>query len=101
MANYVPHHTKKKQILEWKERALVRLISNGAPADKLLAAAEDVRDGRVRVLRAQRATIAPEGAARIRFDRIDEQIRQILDTPLASILAEFGRPIDDDNDAPQ
>ena len=50
MTNYIAHHTKKKQILARKEAVLHRLIDSDSPPDKLIAAAEDVRDARIRDL---------------------------------------------------
>ncbi len=96
MTNYIPHYTKKKQILGRKESALKRLISSGAPSGKLIAAAEDVRDARIRVLRAQRATVVPKDDAHMIYERIDRRIRSILEVPIESILAEFGCAVGDD-----
>jgi hypothetical protein len=95
MANYVAHYTKKKQILGRKELALRRLIDCGAAADKLMNAAAEVRDARVRVLRARRATIVPKDDAHVQYAKIDAQIEAVLDTSLPSILAEFGWKIQD------
>ncbi len=90
MTNYIPHYTKKKQILARKEEALRRLISSRAPQDKLLGAAEVVRDARIRVLRAQRSTIVPKDDAQQAYDRIDARIQRIENTPIDAILLEFG-----------
>ena len=90
MTNYIPHYTKKKQILARKEEALRRLISSRASKDKLLAAAELVRDARIRALRAQRATLVPKDDAQEVYDKIDAQIQRIENTPLDAILLEFG-----------
>lgn len=97
MTNYIPHYTKKKQILGRKESTLKRLISSNASSDKLVAAAEDVRDARVRVLRAHRATVVPKDDAQTLYDKIDRRIKSILETPIKSILAEFGCEIGDDS----
>ena len=90
MTNYIPHYTKKKQILARKELALERLIAGDAAPDKLVSATEDVRDARVRVLRAQRATIVPKDDAYLQYEKIDARIQSILETPVTAILAEFG-----------
>ena len=63
MANYIAHHTKKKRILARKEADLLRLINSHRPADKLIAAAEVVRDARIRVLKVRRSIIVPGGDA--------------------------------------
>ena len=60
MTNYIAHYTKK-QILARKEADLRRLIDSRADFTKPIEAAEDVRDARVRVVRAHRATIVPPG----------------------------------------
>ena len=90
MSNYIPHYTKKKQVLARKELALERLIARGEPRQKVVAAAEEVRDARIRVLRARRATIVPRGDADTQFQKLDDRIQQLLSTSLDSILAEFG-----------
>ena len=97
MTNYIPHYTKKKQVLARKELALKRLIDRRTAPDKLLAAAEEVRVARVRVLRAQSATIVPKDDADTQFAKIDNKIQAILDTSLPDILSDFGCSIDDDN----
>jgi hypothetical protein len=94
MSNYVPHYTKKLQILARKEQHLRRLIGSGATPRRLIAAAEVVRASRVRALRAKRATIIPKGDAVERFARIDAKIQGALGTPISAILVEFGYPSD-------
>ncbi|MFT4556974.1 MAG: hypothetical protein ACI8P0_002577 [Planctomycetaceae bacterium] len=89
MSNYVPHYTKKKMILERKEANLRRLVEAKAPVGKLTEAAEHVRQSRVRVVRAERATIVPTGD-RTLYDRIDARIQTLADTPVELILDEFG-----------
>lgn len=93
--NYIPHYTKKKQILVRSEEALRRLIRSNATEEKLITAAENVRDARIRVLRAQRATIVPTGDAQERYKKIDARIQRIAQTPTAVILQEFGWMISD------
>ena len=98
MTNYVPHYSKKKQILARKEEALRRLISTCATSEKLLRAAEMVRDARVRVLLAQRATIRPIDDAQKLYDQIDDRILIIEATSLDSILSDFGYTYDGPSD---
>jgi hypothetical protein len=90
MTNYIPHYTKKKQILARKEQKLRCLLEQSADLQKLITAAEGIRDARIRVLRAKRATIPPEGTAQVAFDRIDQEIDCLLSTAPQIILAEFG-----------
>jgi len=90
MSNYIPHYTKKKQILSRKEEALRRLISSDAPREKLFRAGGDVRDARIRVLRAQRATIVPKDDAQEAYETIDSRIRKLEETSTVAVLLEFG-----------
>lgn len=94
MSNCVPHYTKKRQALVRKEQRLRRLIGRQANAENILAAAGDVLESRIRVLKAERATIAPsaDGPGADRLVRIDEKIRVLAQTPIAEVLAEFGFP---------
>ena len=98
MANYLVHHTKKKQILARKEAALQRLIDGKATSGKLMAAAEDVRDARIRVLRVQRSIIVPKGDADTQYAKIDAKIETLSNTSAATILAEFGCAVPADGD---
>jgi hypothetical protein len=95
MTDYIPHYTKKKQVLARKEDALSRLIRRNAPMSKVVAAAEGVRDARIRVVRAQRATIAPRDDAQEQYDALDARIEAIANTPIAVLLAEFGYTVDE------
>ena len=98
MTSYIAHHTKKKQILGRKEAALRRLVDSAAPAHKLIAAGQDIRDARIRVLRVQRSFIVPKDDANVLYAKIDSKIQAISETSVASILAEFGCVIDSDAD---
>ena len=98
MTSYVAHHTKKKQILARKEAALQRLIDSAASADKLFAAAGEVRDARIRVLRVQRSIIVPKDDADTQYAKIDSKIERITETTTTAILSEFGCEIDTDGD---
>lgn len=92
VSNYVPHYTKKRQVLARKEQQLRRLIERGESTPKIIAAADEVREARIRALRAERATIAPaaDGGKLGRLARIDERIQTLIDTPVENLLAEFG-----------
>ena len=89
MANYLVHHTKKKQILQRKEEALQRLIESGATDDELLAAAAEVREARLRVLQVQRSAIIPKGDCEGKYAKIDQKIKQAASLTPAEILADF------------
>ena len=89
MANYLVHHTKKKQILAREEAKLRRLIKADASSDQLTAAAERIREARIRVLRVQRAMVAPKDDADIVYERIDRAIERLAEKTTDSIVAEF------------
>ena len=90
MTSYIAHHTKKKQILARKEAALRRLIAANAPATKLVAAAERVREARIRVLNVQRSLIVPDGDVVDLYAKIDSEIAKVSSISLTTILAEYG-----------
>lgn len=98
MTNYIPHYTKKKQSLSRKEDSLRRLISSDAPREKLLRAGVDVRDARISVLRAHRATIVPKDDAQVAYEKIDMRIRQLEETSTVAVLLEFGCVIESNQD---
>ena len=90
MASYIAHHTKKKRVLARKEAELRRLIKSGAPADKLISAAELVRDARIRVLRVTRSNILTKRDAASLYAKIDARIERVAETQATAILSEFG-----------
>ena len=90
MASYIAHHTKKKRILGRKEADLQRLINTHTPADKLVAAAEVVRDVRIRVLKVRRAFIVTGSDAASQYAKIDAKIKRVAETTATAILSEFG-----------
>ena len=87
--NYIPHYTKKKQQLARREAALQRLLSSDASITKLLAAAGEVRAARIRVLRAQRATLVPTDHNKEQFERLDVRISQAEKLTAAEVLHQY------------
>ena len=63
MANYIAHHTKKRERLLFWEEKLLRSISGGDSLENQLRLAEEIRLARIRALRAERATFAPASSA--------------------------------------
>lgn len=78
MTCYIANHQKKNEILARKEDAMTRLIERAASEEKLLKAAERIRDARVRVLRAKRALILPRGDFQDAFDAVDAKIAEVM-----------------------
>lgn len=102
MTNYIPHYTKKKTALERNEAKLRRLVARAAPASKVIAMAETVRESRIRVLRARRATFPPtDGPQTLRIEKINLQIQTLEETSAQQILAEFGYNDSDHEDLSQ
>jgi len=87
MASFVPNHRKKIERLSKKEQELQRLIDRGANRERLLEVAMEVRDGRIRVLRARQNKTHPENIAAIRKD--EELIEELQALSAESILAEY------------
>ncbi len=91
MPCYVAYHQKKLLGCQRKEARLARLIAGGKPPlEKLVEAALEVRDARVRVLRVRRSLIAPAGDALDAYRVIDSKIHAIEATSADEILNEFG-----------
>jgi hypothetical protein len=94
MTSYIAHHTKKKKRLARREAELRRLVDTAAPSLKLFGAANAVREARIRVWRAKRSAIIPKDDACDRYATIDRKIQSLVDTPISTILAEFGLLVD-------
>ena len=90
MASFVPNHRKKSDRLERVEGDLRRLITRGAGQDKLLEAAAEVRDCRIRVLKAkQNQNPERNPKERATFLRMSAKIRTLQTMPAETVLAEF------------
>ncbi|WP_425397780.1 hypothetical protein [Aeoliella sp.] len=67
----------------------MRLLNSDASVTKLLAAAEEVRAAKVRVLRAHRATIAPTDRNTEQFERVDARIAEVEQQTAAELLRQI------------
>jgi hypothetical protein len=76
MASFIPHHRKKLDRLRRLEADLRRLIDRGATEQKLLEMAAEIRDWRIRVLRAKQNK-NPERTACERAGGVPEDDDQI------------------------
>lgn len=92
MASFVPNHRKKLERLKRLEADLRRLIDRGATDEELLDLAAEIRDCRIRVLRAKQNK-NPERTAEERavFLRINDQIAVLKELSPAAVLAEYRR----------
>lgn len=77
MTNYLPHSSKKLAILQRREMALFRLIDENVPHKKIVDAAKQVRDARIRTIEARIASDGPQTGPNI-HDRYIEFVRNDL-----------------------
>jgi hypothetical protein len=87
MASFVPNHRKKVERLAKKEQELRRLIERGATRDRLLKVATEIRDGRIRVLRARQNKAHPENIGAMQ--KAEAAIKAIQALSTESVLAEY------------
>ena len=87
MASFVPNHRKKLKHLAKKELELLRLIERGAGQEKLLQVALEVRDGRIRVLRAKQNKTHSEEIAI--FEKDKAAIQSLETLTAEAVLAEY------------
>jgi hypothetical protein len=94
MTNYIPHYTKKLQAFRKKRERLRRLIHQGAGEEKIGKAAEDVRQAKIRALKAQLANPPHNLGSKDKCHRwgakLDAEISALQTMTLEAILAEFG-----------
>jgi hypothetical protein len=90
MASFVANHRKKKEQLQKKEEELLRLIRRQAERGKLLLAALEIRDARIRVLRAKQNQ-NPERNPKERSIFLQDQakIDALRQVTAESVLAEY------------
>ena len=86
MTQYLPHSSKKLSILQRRESALFKLIDEKAPFEKIVKAAERVRDSRVRAIEAIISSDGPRSQPSIH----DKHIELVRNLSIESILAYFG-----------
>jgi predicted RNA-binding Zn ribbon-like protein len=89
MASFVANHQKKIGRLAKRVKNLRRLIKHGSSPDKLLKAALEIRDGRIRVLRAKQNQNPASAEERVVFLRDEEQIKAVAELTAEQVLAEY------------
>ena len=89
MTSYVANHQKKLRSLARREIDLLHALQRGKSDSDLLAAAEEVRAARVRVLQVQYSRISPCEENEYRLKEMQEQIGLCQATPIGDIIAEF------------
>lgn len=87
MGSYIPNNRKKKDRLERLSEAIRRLIAHGASQESLLKVALEIRDGRIRVVRARQHARHPFDVDGAQKDSSEiESLKRL--TPEA-VLAEY------------
>jgi hypothetical protein len=90
MANYVAHHTKKKERLLFREDKLLRSIRGGDSRECQLRLAEEVRLARIRAFRSERATFVPTSSGHTeRVAVLNARIVSLETTTPEEILSGF------------
>ena len=94
MASFIPNHRKKIQQLSKKEQQLRRLVEHGAGLETLLTVALEIRNCRIRVLKAKQNKNPERNAEeRTEFLRDGKRIRVLQSRTAESILTEFFRSV--------
>jgi hypothetical protein len=89
MTCYIANHQKKLRALARRELDLLRTLQRGKGDSEVLAAAEEVRAARVRVLQVQHSKVSPCESNERLLKELQEQIRLCQATPISDIVAEF------------
>jgi hypothetical protein len=90
MTAYVSNHQKKKDTLSRREADLLRAIEHEATREKILMAAQDVRDAHVRVLEAEIAAVPPcDGPERERVDRLNAEMKEWLSCSVEDVTTKY------------
>ena len=90
MASFIPDHLKKLRRLAKKELELQRLTERGASLEKLLKVAAEIRDCRIRVLKADQNKNPERNAEeRAEFLRDAERIKALQSLTAEAVLTEF------------
>ena len=91
MTNYVPRHSKKRERFERVESELMRAISSGAQPAVLERLVFDVRQAKLRALRARKAQLPPKGEFADEIAAIDRSIEAWLHRGSDEILDQYRR----------
>ncbi len=89
MTSYVANHQKKLRARARRELDLLRALQRGKGESQVLAAAEEVRAARIRVLHVEYSRVSPCEKNERLLKKLQEQIRLCQATPLSDIIAEF------------
>ncbi len=97
MSNYIPNYDKKRKTLARREHHLRHLIKHAVTNDKLIAAAEHVRQSRIGLLKSLQANPPIEHRRHPeQWREIAAKIQALLEMPVEAILGEFGVSVPQD-----
>jgi hypothetical protein len=82
---------KKEKKLTRKESKLQRLIQNGASVERLIEAAIEVRESRIRVLRSKQSNNPSSYEQREVVLGLEDAVNALQNTPVEVVIAEFRR----------
>jgi len=89
MASFVANHRKRIRSLRRKEGELRRLIDREASEKKLLAAASEVREARIRVLRVKQYSNPETCVDRATYVKIEDEINAIRALSEEAVLGDY------------
>jgi hypothetical protein len=80
---------KKEKKLTRKESKLQRLIQNGASVERLIEAAIEVRESRIRVLQSKQSNNPKSYEQREVVLGLEDAVNALQNTPVEVVIAEF------------
>ena len=89
MTNYIPHHRKKKVILEKREKELESKIVDRASDERLSKAAENVREAKIRVINAKLAQLRPDGEGKKQIEKAKIDIEKLHEISVDEIIEQY------------
>ena len=89
MANYIPWYGKKRARLVEHERRLMRALQANAEPDEIAEAAEQVRAGQIRTLKAKRAQLPPAEAYSPSVEQLNLEIQRWRSMPTEAIVEAY------------
>ncbi|MCB9877701.1 MAG: hypothetical protein H6835_08890 [Planctomycetes bacterium] len=91
MTNYIPRYAKKNDRFHALEASLVRLLRAGAADDDIERAADEVREQKIRALRARKAKFPPKESSAAELAALDEGIAAWQQVELSALLEIYRR----------
>jgi len=86
MSGYIPNHQKKKKLFEKREHELMHAIKNKYSTEKIMNAAEHVREAKLQVFKSQ---FAENSTLPLNKYEPNEKAKQWQEIPLVSIIEQY------------